>query len=414
MKTNLSVDGDYFKNQIKTLRKKLNECMVTGILDDDFEDNLTKLSQMEETLLTELIPYYRTSLDNTKKTSMKINSIKKLGASSFNGFLKSTLRINEKLFITSSIDGNVQFFYIDIVDTFYDGTQIQQEWTLPIKEIKEAVSYLYKLSPKEILLFGVRGGLYIISSDNFDQIPNVNGEIKVKSLEVNGCINDFGRCLAINDSLFIVENGEERLNLLELTKEKDEYSLIFHKDIYCNIPNWTVLEKLSGNYFVVGTKTGQLYFIKYENNKLTITESFNFLNEEIRKIKRLETGDGDNNSLMVMGNNGQIGILSLSEDTEPKLIKTQLNDLKGNLFDIQSKKGTAVVLSEDGIIYLFEEDFGSWHLNLDTTMENVFFTNVLSFDTSRYLLMDVDGNLNLLDIDRIDTKEDLFNLPLYG
>ena len=96
MKTNLSVDGDYFKNQIKTLRKKLNECMVTGILDDDFEDNLTKLSQMEETLLTELIPYYRTSLDNTKKTSMKINSIKKLGASSFNGFLKSTLRINEK------------------------------------------------------------------------------------------------------------------------------------------------------------------------------------------------------------------------------------------------------------------------------------------------------------------------------
>ena len=35
----------------------------------------------------------------------------------------------------------------------------------------------------------------------------------------------------------------------------------------------------------------------------------------------------------------------------------ELNDLKGNLFEVQSKSGTAVVLSEDGLIYLLEENF---------------------------------------------------------
>ena len=91
----------------------------------------------------------------------------------------------------------------------------------------------------------------------------------------------------------------------------------------------------------------------------------------------------------------------------------ELNDLKGNLFEVQSKSGTAVVLSEDGLIYLLEENFENWYLNEDTVIKDVFFTNVLKLDVSKYLLMDIDGKLNLLYIERIDTPKDLWNLPLY-
>ncbi|MPM29966.1 hypothetical protein SDC9_76508 [bioreactor metagenome] len=90
-----------------------------------------------------------------------------------------------------------------------------------------------------------------------------------------------------------------------------------------------------------------------------------------------------------------------------------MNNLKGNLFDVQSKKGTAVVLSEDGIIYLLEENFGNWYLNYEAAIKDVFFTNVLKLEISKYLLMDVEGKLNLLDIDRIDTPKDLWAMPLY-
>ncbi|KNF08471.1 hypothetical protein CLPU_7c00990 [Gottschalkia purinilytica] len=411
MKINLSVDGKNFKSQVKDLRERLNECQANGILDDGFEEQLNKLLKIEEELLTDLIPYYRVYANDIQKTSMQINPIKQLGAFSFDSFLQTTLRINKNLFITSSIDRKVQFFYIDIVDDFFDHNQIEGEWSPPIKEIKETISFIYKLNDKEILLLGVRGGCYILSSDNFDQLPNVNGQIKVKRIQTDHNFNGFGRCLAIKDNLFMVENGDEKLNLFEIIKENDEYSLVFHKDIYCTIPNWTSFEKINDDYFVVGTKMGKLYFIKYDNRQLTIIEKINFLNDEIRQIRCLEDGNGNKNSLIVTGNKGQLKIFSLYENS--KTIKIELNDLKGNLFDVQSKKGTAIVLSEDGIIYLLEENFGNWYLNEEATIKDSFFTNVLNLDISKYLLMDMEGKLNLLDIDRIDTPKDLWDLPLY-
>ncbi len=411
MKMNLSVEVKDFKSQIKELREKLNECQSNGILDEGFKEQLNKLLKIEEELLTDLIPYYRVYANDIQKTSMRINPIKQLGAFSFESFLQTTLRINKNLFITSSIDRKVQFFYIDIADDFSDYNQIEGEWSPPIKEIKETISFIYKLNDKEILLLGVRGGCYLLSSDNFHKLPNVNGEIKVKRVKANHDFNGFGRCLAIRDGLFVVENGDEKLNLFEIIKENDEYRLVFHKDMYCTIPNWTALEKINDDYFVVGTKMGNLYFIKYENRQLTITEKINFLNDEIREIRCLEDENGNKNSLIVAGNNGHLKIFPLYEDS--KVINIELNDFKGNLFHVQSKSGTAIVLSEDGIIYLLEENFGSWYLNEDTTIKDIFFTNVLKLDVSKYLLMDIEGKLNLLHINRIDTPKDLWNLPLY-
>ncbi|WP_352419193.1 hypothetical protein [Proteiniborus sp.] len=411
MKVNLSVDEKDFKSQVKVLRKKLNECLTNGILYDDFEEQLNKLSKIEETLLAGLIPYYRVYANNIKKTSMQIKPIKQLGAFSFDSFLQTTLMINEKLFITSSIDGKVQFFYIDVPDDFSEHNQLEVEWSHPIKEIKERISFIYKLNDKVILLFGVRGGCYLLSSDNFDKIPDVNGQIKVRMIQTDHGLKGFGRCLAINDGLFVVENEDEKLYLFEVVKEENKYRLVFHKDICCTIPDWTALERINNDYFVVGTKMGKLYFIKYENRRLTITEKKDFSNDEIRQIRCLEDEDSNKNSLIVIGNKGQLKVLSLLEDV--KIRKTKMNDFKGNLFEVQSKQGTAVVLSEDGIIYLLEENFGNWYLNEEATIKEVFFTNVYKLGISKYLLMDIEGKLNLLDIDRIDTPKDLWDLPLY-
>ncbi len=118
MKINLSVDRKDFKSQVKELREKLNGCQRDGILDDDFKEQLNKLLKVEEELLTDLIPYYRVYANDIKKTSLSINPIKQLGPFSFDSFLQTTLRINKNLFITSSIDRKIQFFYIDIVDDF--------------------------------------------------------------------------------------------------------------------------------------------------------------------------------------------------------------------------------------------------------------------------------------------------------
>lgn len=81
--------------------------------------------------------------------------------------------------------GKVQFFYIDVPDDFSEHNQLEVEWSHPIKEIKERISFIYKLNDKVILLFGVRGGCYLLSSDNFDKIPDVNGQIKVRMIQTD-------------------------------------------------------------------------------------------------------------------------------------------------------------------------------------------------------------------------------------
>lgn len=407
---NLSLDVRKFKSQVKDLRTKLNESKINGILDEDYEENLQILIKLEQELLTELIPYYRINT-NTKKTSMNIKSIKKLGAFDFDSFLVTSFKINDNLFITSSIDRKVQFFYIKGDIESPSNYEIEGEWSSPIKEVKEVISFIYKLNDKEILLFGVLGGCYHISSDYFHQMPDVNIQLTVKKIKMKCNFHGFGRVLELSNKLFLFENENGELGLFEVIKEKDEYTIIFKDNIYFSITNWTSLEKIGKNYFTVGTKSGELYFVKFINNQFTIIDKTHILKDEIRDIKCLEDANGTVNSLIVAGNSGNLKIISLDKNEAHSNI--EFNNLKGNLFEIKSRKGTAVVLSEDGIVYLFEENFGNWYLNEEATMSNVFYSNILMFHISKYLIMDIEGNLNILDIDRINTAKDLWELPLY-
>jgi hypothetical protein len=222
--------------------------------------------------LTGLVPYYRVYANDIRKTSTKISPIKQIGSFGFDSFLQTALRINKNLFITSSIDRKVQFLYLDTAEEPSKHNQMAGEWSPPIKEVNETISFLYQLNSKEILLLGVRGGGYVLSSDNFDQLPDVNSQIKVKRIQTDYDFNGFGRCYTIGDGLFVAENGEEVLNLFEIVKENEEYRLILHKEVRCTIPNWTTLGKINEDYFAVGTRTGQLYLIKYENRQFTMIE----------------------------------------------------------------------------------------------------------------------------------------------
>ncbi|SHK50126.1 hypothetical protein SAMN02745248_02682 [Hathewaya proteolytica DSM 3090] len=410
---NLSVDAKEFKDQVKELRKKLNESKSNGILHEEFQAQLADLLKREEELLCELIPYYRLYSKDEKINSMEIKSLKKLGAFEFNSFLKSSLRISDNLFMVTSIDRKVQLLYIKHTDQCGDDEEIEVEWSPCIKGIDQVISFIYKINHKEILLFGERGGCYLISSENFNEMPDVNTELEIKSIDVNCPINDFGRCLEINENLFVAENGDEKLILCEIVKNKSQYSIICHHEINCVIPKWTTFEKIDENYFALETKMGEIYFIKYENKRLNIVDKFDFLESEIREIKGLEEENGGITSLAVVGNKGYMKILHLSKDKELEKREQAIHNLKGNLFQVQSEMGTAVILSEDGIAYLFEENFGEWHLNEEATMDEAFLTNVLKLQGSKYLIMDVEDNFNMLQIHRVGTAKDLWHATLY-
>ena len=410
MKLNLSVDEEEFKNQVKDLRQKLNKTRETGIIEDDFEKCLEVLSAKEEKLLTEMIPYYRAYTGNSKD-AIKTELITRLGACGFEGFLQSVLRLSEDMFITGSTDCALRFFQISKSTQPSGKERIQEEWSPPFKDMKEKISAFHRLNKNEILLLGSKGGGYLLSCSNFKQIPNGSGEMHIKKIETGTEMSWFGQCLSVSDNLIAAEREQEELVLLEVVKEKEEYRLILHKDASLPISNIIGMEKTGADDFAVGTESGEIYFIKRNYNNLSIVNKIKIPDCEIRKIHSLENEKGKKDTLLSIGNNGKLHIISL--DGAYINILDEGNFLKGNLFDAESSKGTAVILSEDGIIYLLEENFGKWHINKDSIMEGAFFTDVLKLYPSKYLLMGVEGELCTLNINRIDTPEALWDLPLY-
>lgn len=410
MKLNLSVDEEEFKKQVKDLRQKLNKIRETGILEEDFEKCLEVLSAKEEKLLTEMIPHYRAYAGNSKD-AIKTESVTRLGACGFDGFFQSVLRLSEDMFVAGSTDCALQFFQISKRMEPSGKERIQEEWSPPVKDIKEKISAFHRLNKNEILLFGSKGGGYLLSCSNFKQIPNGSGEMHIKKIETETGMSWFGQCLSISNNLIAAENEQEELVLLEIVKEKEEYRLIRHKDASLPISNINGMEKTGADDFAVGTKSGEIHFIKRNYHNLSIVNKIKIPDCEIRKIHCLENEKGQKDTLLSIGNNGKLHIISL--DGADINILGEGNFLKGNLFDAESSKGTAVILSEDGIVYLLEENFGKWHINEDSIMEGVFFTDVLKLYPSKYLLMGVEGGLCTLNINRIDTPEALWDLPLY-
>lgn len=410
MKLNLSVDEEEFKKQVKDLRQKLNKTRETGILEDDFEKCLEVLSAKEEKLLTEMIPHYRAYTGNSKDV-INTEFITRLGACGFEGFLQSVLRFSEDMFITGSTDCALRFFQISKSTEPSGKEMIQEEWSPPFKDMKEKISAFHRLNKNEILLLGSKGGGYLLTCSNFKQIPNGSGEMHIKKIETETGMSWFGQCLSVSDNLIAAEREQEELVLLEVVKEKEKYRLILHKDASLPISNIIGMEKTGADDFAVGTESGEIYFIKRNYNNLSIVNKIKIPDCEIRKIHSLENEKGKKDTLLSIGNNGKLHIISL--DGAYINFLDEENFLKGNLFDAESSKGTAVILSEDGIIYLLEENFGKWHINKDSIMEGAFFTDVLKFYPSKYLLMGVEGELCTLNINRIDTPEALWDLPLY-
>src|SRR5699024_9253053 len=98
---NISIDIDEFKKGVRTLRNRLDRCRESGVLDKGLKEEIDKFTEIEEKLLKDLIPYYRTLEDIGQKTSIEICKVEEIGDIRLEGFLKSKLKLDESLYIIS-------------------------------------------------------------------------------------------------------------------------------------------------------------------------------------------------------------------------------------------------------------------------------------------------------------------------
>lgn len=398
MKVELSVDQKEFIKEITELRSQLNSALADGIIDDDFHKRLEELTEKEERLLKDLLPYYREYIPQAGKVSMSVRKIKKLGAVQPESYIQMVKRITDKLFITSSISGEIRFL---LVENSSHG-ELTYQWGQPIEDIKEAVSFVHVLNGKTLFLFGVRGGCYKLLLDTTESLPSAK-KIQLEDAPLSHKSDGFGRCAVLSENTIATEWGEDSIAVLEISSSGNITVL---PQSAVALPDWIVMESMGENTLAVGTDTGELLIIKADNQRLKIVARKQVLTQRIRCIAPLDS----HGSILVAGDKGSVSILYIANNSIENGVEYSL---KGNLFSAVSANGTGVILSDDGIIYLLEENFGKWRINESVTMEDVFFISINAYILGEYLLLDLDNEVNLLEIDRVDTPESLWSLPLY-
>jgi len=375
---NISIDIDEFKKGVKTLRNRLDRCRESGVLDKGLKEEIDKFTEIEEKLLKDLIPYYRTLEDIGQKTSIEICKVEEIGDIRLEGFLKSKLKLDESLYIISSTKKEVRFLYINNMGD-KKKSKLEIEWSKSIKGIDENISSMYRLE-NDIILCGIRGNYYRVSLDSYYNSLEKGLDIKAQRIEIR-------------------EETKKGKGYL------DKESLCLNSDI----TNYSYIERVKKDYFIVGTIDGYIYITKRDKNQLEVLDRIKVFNGEVKNIKLLDNEFKNIDDILIIGNNGNAKILSIND----KDIKKNIKGLSGDLFDAESSKGTAIILSESGFLYLLEENFGIWQLSKDSIIDDYFFINIFKLDTLKYLALDLDGDVYSIYINRIITPDDLWSTALY-
>ena len=147
-----------------------------------------------------------------------------------------------------------------------------------------------------MLFRSVKGGAYLISSEEFSKLPNIGEDIKVSGIRVNHSFNKFrgfGKAISLGKGFFLADLGEGRLDLFNLRQKSGGYTIEISMEEHCLVQGMTSIEKMNNNSFAIGRGDGKVYLIEYINNEFKILKEINVLENKIRKIIYLES-NGEN------------------------------------------------------------------------------------------------------------------------
>lgn len=397
-----SVNIKKFNDNLIELRKDLNKTLKKGYLNDNFKEKLLDLEEDEKLILNKLLIYYRVYAPDIYETKINVNPIKLNGTYKMDTYLKTYARISEDTFIISDYNQNIMFLRITKKD------KLELEISPAVKNFNKFLIYMFPLSEKEILAFTASGDIFIfLYSDINDIFEDINN-LKIAKIET--AFKGFENVINLKDNSFLCQVGKSEIFLLEIKKDNFSLEIKSHINLIEESNEVNSLEKISELEFVAGTSSGELIISKIKDNKINIGAKVKVLNKPINKVSLLENENLDKSICIALGNEGSFALYNLEQR---KSVNLENKDFKGNLFDIESEKGTCVVLSEDGYVYLLEENMENWSVNKKVTLSEKFFVNVLAIKNSNYLTVDIYGNFYVVDVDRLDSIEKLRNLNLY-
>ena len=396
-----SIDKNKYSEDLTDLREDLNYTLQEGYIDEEFKEKLSKLEKDENKILNELLPYYRLYAPELYETKIDEIPVKIEGSYKINTYLKSYLCIEKKLFILAGVDQKTYFMRI------LEEDKQKIELSQPIKNFNKLIVYMYSLSKEKILLFTVTGDIFVLISRDFsDVFENLNN---FKIIKIRSNFTGFENVINIGENNFLCQTGRNEFFVLEFNIEDLTYKIKVDIALKGTSLEINSLVKISNSYFALGSHSGDLILASYKDDKINVDRKIKILNEPIKYLTILENDNFEKNICAALGDNNSFLLYDLERN---KIVNLKKQDFTGNLFDIKSKKGSAFILSDDFHIYLLEENMGIWSFNSKLTLSDRFIANIISIDSSNYLIIDIYGNFYILKLDRLDSIEKLRNINL--
>lgn len=390
-----------FKKNLIKLRDELNITLKNGKLEENFEDKLLDLEKRENLILKELLPYYRLYAPDLYETKIYFNQVEIEGSYKSETYLKTYLKIKEDVFLFA--DSNRKLYFARILDKVNPKIELSS----PIKDFYKLIIYMHKIDEERILAFTINGDIFIFSyKDVEDVFENVN-YVKIVKLKSN--FIGFESIINLKDNIFFCQVGKNELLILEFNEEYSNFKVKGAHKISIKEDEITSLVKISSYDFAMGTRKGYFIEAKYLNEKIEIIRKVKIYDASINKIEILENGKSEKNHLAILEKKGNLALYNF---VKKKIIKIEKEKFKGNLFNIIRKNGTGIILTEDGFVYLLEENFCQWKLNEKVGLSERFFINLIPLDKENFLTEDIYGNFYKLNIDRLDSVEKLHNIDL--
>ena len=398
-----SINTKEFEENLIKLREELNNSLLKGKkVSDDFEDELYELEEKQEEMEKELLSYYRSYSDNIYKSKIEITPIKLEGSFNSESYLKSSLKIDEDIFLFSYINQNLHFARI------FDEDDERIELSQAVKNFEDLIIYMKKINENKILAFSISGEIYILSYEDIDSVfENINS---LKIYKFKTYFKGFENVIELGNKKFLLQTLKSDLTVLEFNEDYSDFDLIIENEISIEEDEISSLVGIGDSKFLMGTREGFLLEGEYKTDHISVKEKIKIFEGPLNKLWILENFNLQKEYCACLGNDGNFALFNFIKN---KIIKLKSEEIAGKLFEIKSKNGTSIFLSEDGLEYVLEEKMGEWELNKDLTKPDLFIVNVIAKDSSSYLCLDIYGNFSNVKIDNLDSIEKLYNLELF-
>lgn len=398
-----SINTKNFEENLIKLREELNISLLEGDkISEDFQFKLLELEKKQEVMEKELLSYYRSYGDDIYKSKIEITPIKLEGSFKSESYLKSSLKVDENIFLFSYINQKLHFARI------LDEDKGRMELSQALKNFEDLVIYMQKIDENKILAFTISGEIYTFTYDDIEDIfENINS---LKTYKLKKSFQGLENVIQTEKNKFLLQKLGSGLAVLDFNEDYSDFELMIEEEISIGEDEISSLVGIGDSKFLMGTRGGFLIRGECKTAGISISEKMKVFEGPLNKLGILENFNFQKETCICLGSIGNLALFNFKKN---KIKRIKDKEIRGNLFEIKSKCGTSIFLSEDGLMYVLEDKTGDWILNKDLTRHDLFIVNIIAKDSSSYLCIDIYGNFSRIQIDSLDSIEKLYNLKLF-